>query len=125
MKPKKFSIADRIKSFSFAVTGIVKLFKREHNARIHLAAICMVVPLGWYLNLSKTEWGLLIIVMSLVVVTELLNTAIESVCDLIEPNHNINVEDAKDYAAGATLIAAIAAMLIGCILFLPKMWVTW
>lgn len=125
MKPKKFSIADRIASFSFAITGIIKLVKREHNARIHLVVICMVLPLGWYFSLNSTEWSFIAITISLVLITELLNTAIESVCDLIEPNHNINVEDAKDYAAGATLIAAIAAVIVGGIIFMPKMWNAW
>jgi len=120
MKPKKFSITDRLKSFTYAFKGIVKFFKEEHNARIHLFMICIVVPLGFYFNLNAGDWSLIIIAITLVVVTELINTSIETLCDFVEPNFNKAIGDIKDYAAGATLIAAIAATILGCIVFLPK-----
>jgi len=125
MKPKKFSINDRLKSFTYAFNGIIKFFTHEHNARIHLFAICIVMPLGWYFRLDLSEWSLIIIAIALVIITELLNTSLETLSDLVEPNFNKSIGDAKDYAAGATLVAAIVATILGGIVFIPKILNVW
>ena len=122
MKPKKFSIIDRLQSFGYAFSGLLKFFKQEHNARIHLVAICIVLPLGWYFKLNRLDWSFLLIAIALVIITELINTAVETICDLVEPNYNEAVKDTKDFAAGATLMAALVSFIIGIMVFAPKIW---
>jgi len=90
------------------------------NFRIHLVAILMVVLAGWYFHLSANEWLWIIFTIGLVLVTELLNTAIEILVDLVSPDFNIQAGRVKDVAAGAVVIAAIISVVIGSIIFIPK-----
>lgn len=90
------------------------------NFRIHLVAILMVVLAGWYFHLSPNEWLWIIFTIGLVLVTELLNTAIEILVDLVSPDFNIQAGRVKDVAAGAVVIAAIISVVIGSIIFIPK-----
>jgi diacylglycerol kinase len=82
----------------------------------------MAVALGFFLSLSMGEWIALVLCIALVLVAELLNTAIEYLCDALHPDLHPEIGRAKDVAAGAVLIAALAAMTVGAILFLPKLW---
>lgn len=117
---KKFSLIDRVKSFTPAFKGLVKLFKNEHNSWVHLLATVVVLFLGFYLNLNRTEWIILVLVVGLVFICELFNTAIERLADKVEPDFNKLIGDVKDYASAAVLIASIVAVIIGSIIFLPK-----
>lgn len=117
---KPFSIVARIKSFNYAVKGLKVFFSTQHNAWIHALAIVMVIILGFVLKVSAAEWCLLILAIALVVITEMLNTAIEFLTDLVSPNFNSHAGKIKDVAAGAVLIAAIASCVIGGFIFLPK-----
>jgi diacylglycerol kinase len=106
----------------FAVHGICTLLRTQPNARIHLVATVVVVSAGFALSVSATEWCLLVLAMGLVWTAEALNTAIEFVVDLISPEQHVLAGQAKDVAAGATLLAAIAAAIIGAIVFVPRIW---
>lgn len=117
---KSFSISNRIKSFGFAIEGIITFFRTQHNAWIHAFATVIVLALGFALNVNNTEWCLLIIAISLVFISEMLNTAIEFLTDIVSPDYNLKAKKVKDVAAGAVLISAIAAVVIGLIIFLPK-----
>lgn len=114
-----FSFKKRLLSFRFAFNGIFNLIKNEHNARIHVVALVLVILLGIILEISSSEWIAITIVSGLVVITELLNTAIERLADFVEPNWNEKIGITKDYCAGAVLISAIIAVIVGVIIFLP------
>ncbi|HXO77802.1 MAG TPA: diacylglycerol kinase family protein [Puia sp.] len=120
MEPQKFSIRSRIKSFSFALAGIRSFIIREHNARIHLVGTLAVIVVAWFLHVSFTEAAVLTIVTGLVWITELLNTCIERLADLVTRERNPHIKIIKDLAAGAVLIAAITAVIVGLFIFIPK-----
>ena len=115
-----FSLKQRIKSFSYAFQGLKTFFQTQHNAWIHLLATIVVVLLGNIVKLTYTEWCWIIIAIALVFITEMLNTAIEFLTDLVSPNFHPLAKKTKDVAAGAVLVAAIIAVILGLMVFLPK-----
>ena len=117
---KKFSIKARFKSFYFAFQGLKVFFKTQHNSWIHAIAALVVIFLGFILKVDITEWCLLVTVISMVFISELLNTAIEFLCDFVSPGIHPQIKKIKDISAAAVLIAAIAAVVVGVIIFLPK-----
>lgn len=114
-----FSLKERIKSFRYAINGIRTSLWQEHNFRIHLVAAFLVIALGFYFQVTSSEWLWLITAISLVLITEMINTALEHLVNLVEPNQNPKAGKVKDIAAGAVLIAAIGAIAIGIIIFWP------
>lgn len=116
----KFATRNRIRSFSYALNGIISLIKYEHNARIHLAAILCVVISGILLDIGPADWMFVVVAIGLVVSAELLNTAIERLADAVSPERSEKIRIVKDYAAGAVLIAAITAVVIGGLVFIPE-----
>lgn len=118
---KKFSMKSRLRSFSFAFHGLASLLKNEHNSRIHLIAAILAVATGFLLKIDIHEWIALIIVLGVVFITELLNSALESLADRVDPELNDFIRKAKDYSAAAVLISAIIALVVGCLLFIPKL----
>ena len=121
MKPKKFSLRSRFGSFKFAFEGLQFLLKNEHNSRIHLLAAIAVIILGIIVKLNHIEWSIMVIVIGLVFLVELLNSSIETLADLINPEWNEPIKRAKDYGAAAVLISAIIAMIAGVLIFIPKL----
>lgn len=119
MKTKKFSIADRLKSFVFAFEGIAAFFKKEQNAWIHLLASAVVIILAIVLKISAMEWIAICFAIGLVWVTEMINTCMEKMLDFMSTEINPQIKLIKDIAAGAVLVAAIVALVIGAIVFLP------
>ena len=114
-----FSIRARIKSFSYALNGIAQLIKGEHNAWIHLLATIVVVFLGCYFSISTSGWALLVLAISMVWLAEGMNTAIEVLANAVSTEQNPLIGKAKDIAAGAVLLSAIGAAIIGCLVFYP------
>ena len=108
------------KTFGYAFEGILTGIRKERNMRIHTAAMILVVFFGTVLGLSATEWCICLVLFGLVMALELVNTAVEAVVDLVTEERKPLAKVAKDTAAGAVLIAAIMAAVIGCIIFLPK-----
>jgi diacylglycerol kinase len=96
------------------------LLKNEHNSRIHFLAAIVAIAMGIILGLNHYEWSLLIIVIGIVFLTELLNSSLESLADLIDPEWNELIMKAKDYSAAAVLISAIVAIVVGGLIFIPK-----
>jgi len=109
-----------IKSFGYALTGISYTVKTQMNFKIHITAIIAVLFTGWYIQLNSSEWLWIILAIGLVLVAELLNTAIELLVDLVSPEFNVQAGKVKDVAAGAVLVAAVISVCIGAIIFLPK-----
>ncbi len=118
--PKPFSISDRIKSFGYALQGLKSFFKTQHNAWIHVAATVVVIVAGFVFKVSSMEWIALSFAIALVFISELFNTAIEFLCDKISPELDPKIKLVKDISAAAVLIAAIVAVVIGAIVFVPK-----
>ncbi len=115
-----FSVVKRGKSFKYALRGIVVLVRTQHNMWFHILAGVATIALGVYLAVTPLEWIALVMAISLVVITEAINTAIEFDIDLTSPEEHPFARDTKDVAAGAVLLASIAACAIGLIIFVPK-----
>ncbi len=120
MKEHKFSIKKRILSFNYAFKGIAYIYKTQHNAWIHTAVMLIAVALNIILKVSAIEWVAVIIVISMVLTAEVLNTAIELIVDFISPGFNKLAGTIKDVAAGAVLLTVFFAVIVGAIIYLPK-----
>lgn len=108
------------KSFSYAFSGIWTCIKKERNMKIHCCMALLVVAAGLILKLSVTEWGICLGFIGLVMALELVNTAVESVVDMVTQEKKALAKIAKDTAAGAVLIAAVMAAAAGLLIFVPK-----
>lgn len=120
MKNEGFTFRKRIRSFRYAFNGIRLLITREHNAWIHCFAAISVVIAGAILGLSRMEWVAVVIVIGAVLAAEAINSSIEALADLVSPEYNEAIKRTKDLAAGAVLLMAIAAAIVGLIIFIPK-----
>jgi len=110
----------RTLSFKYAFNGIYTAIKTQANIRIHLFAAAIVIFLGFYFSISTIEWFLVVISMGLVISAELFNSAIETLADHVSSEKNERVGKIKDMAAGAVLVCAMAAAIIGVLIFFPK-----
>ena len=120
MKRQNFSIRKRIRSFRYAFNGLRILFCEEHNARIHLfAAVCVLVA-GVILKISAVEWMAVVFAIGLVISLEAINSSIENLADFVSPEKHNWIKKIKDLSAAGVLVAAIAAAIVGLIVFIPK-----
>lgn len=115
MKNKKL-----INSFKCAIQGIKQAVKTERNVKIHITIMILVIIAGIVLKINTQEWIICIILFGLVISLELVNSAIEVTVDIAMPEINEKAKVAKDVAAGAVLVSAIASAIIGLIIFIPK-----
>ena len=116
---RPFLFTGRIRSFYHAIRGVLRMIHCQHNAWIHAAATLIVVCAGFFLRVSSADWCWIVLAISIVWTAEALNTAFEFLADAASPNFHPLVRDAKDVAAGAVLITAIAGVVIGVIIFWP------
>jgi diacylglycerol kinase (ATP) len=107
----------RAASFGHALRGIQAALKSELHLRFHAGATVMVIGLGFYLDLNHMEWALVALAIAAVWSAELLNTAVEALTDLVSPAYHPLAGKAKDVAAGAVLLAALGAAVVGLIVF--------
>ena len=117
---KRFSFIRRIKSANFALRGIIIFLKTTHNAWLHLFFGVLAVYMGFLLRISTVEWALVVLAIGLVLLSEAFNTAIEIDIDLTSPEYHPYARDTKDVAAGAVLLASIISVIVGLVIFLPK-----
>lgn len=110
-----------ISSFKYAFQGMFSALKTERNLKIHVTIMILVIIAGIVLKISKIEWIICIILFGLVIGVEMLNSAIETVVDIAMPDINPKAKFAKDAAAGAVLVFAIASAIIGFMIFGPKL----
>lgn len=116
----KQTINNRLRSFGYAFSGIIAFLKSEPNGRVHAVVTPLVIAAGLYVRLSLVEWCVLVLVIGLVWITEMLNTAVEKTMDHLSPERHESVKFVKDVAAGAVLISAVVAVAAGLIIFVPK-----
>jgi diacylglycerol kinase len=116
----KSEISRLHRAFKYAWEGVLFLFRNEPNARIHLALALAAAALAWWLGFSAIEWAILVITIGLVFAAEALNTAIEALTDLVSPDYHPQAKAAKDVAAAAVTIVAVAAVIMALFLYLPK-----
>ncbi|MFV0469819.1 MAG: diacylglycerol kinase family protein [Dysgonomonas sp.] len=120
MATEKFSIKKRLQSFVYAFAGLKTLFKEEHNARIHVVVAVVVIVLGLLFHISAMEWLAVLLCIALVFSLELINSAIENLADYTSPDKNDFIRRAKDMAAAAVLVSAMVSVVVGIIIFLPR-----
>lgn len=121
MKQSKFSMLKRLLSFKFAFSGIKLLFKEEHNSWVHLLFTIFAITLAFWLKISLLEWILVVFCIGFVFVAEIINAAIENICDFISPERHTMIKRIKDLSAAAVLFSAITSLIIGSLIFLPKL----
>ncbi|WP_308600364.1 diacylglycerol kinase family protein [uncultured Dysgonomonas sp.] len=119
---EKFSLKKRSKSALYALNGLRVLFLEEHNSRIHIAIVIVVVTGGFLLKISNTEWLAICILIALVFSLEIINSAIENICDYISPQWNEVIKKVKDLAAAAVFVSSVISVICGAIIFLPKLY---
>lgn len=115
-----FSIKKFFKSFGHALNGLKLVLLSEQNYRFHTVAACVAILLSFVLKISDLQFILIILCIVGVMVIEIVNTAIEKLCDYISPNHNEKIKFIKDVSAGAVLLISMASLVIAMIIFLPK-----
>jgi len=120
-RDKKFSVAERLKSFRYAFNGISDLILYGHNFRIHLVILMAVIAAGIIFRISITEWMAIVLVSALVLVSEGFNTSLEHLSDAVSAESNEKLRRAKDVAAAAVLISALAELITGLMIFVPEL----
>ena len=110
-----------IVSILFALNGIAVCLGKERNFIIQTAIAFAGVAAGFYFQISFTEWGILLLCFSMVLCLEMVNSAIEQICNFMHKDHHPAIGKIKDISAGAVLVASIFSSIIGCIIFIPKL----
>lgn len=114
-------ITGRFKSLGFAAKGAFKLITTEHSVMVQSSIAVLLTIAGFYYNISHEEWLVQTLAIGLVLGIEGLNTAVEKVADFIHPSYHEKIGFIKDIAAGAVFFAAVTAIVIGCIIYIPKL----
>lgn len=109
-----------IRSFRYAFNGIRYCFLTQPNYRIHIGMSLAAIGMGCLLKITSAEWLLVVFSIVLVLATEMFNTAIEKICDLVHPDHHPEIKIIKDVSAGAVLFSALASLIAGGVIFIPK-----
>lgn len=117
---KESFLVNRFKSVGFALRGALLLIRTEASIKIQVCIGLVMTALGFYFEISNTEWILQIFAIAMVMGIEGLNTAAEKICDFIQPDFDPKIGFIKDISAGAVMFVSIAASIIGLIIYLPK-----
>jgi diacylglycerol kinase len=112
-------MANFLRHIGYASEGILYFFKNERNGRIQAVVAILIIGAGFYFNISKTEWCIVLGSIGWIISLELVNTAIERICEMLSKEYNPMVKIIKDVAAGAVWWSAVLIALIGLIIFLP------
>ncbi len=117
---KQFKNENLYQSFYHALSGIMTIVKEERNMRIHLVAGLIVIAMGFAFGLNRSEWLWILLVVFTVWILETLNSTIEALVDLVTDSYHELAKIAKDMAAGMVLLGAILAIIVGALIFGPK-----
>lgn len=114
-------------SFGYAFAGLGYLIGTQRNAKIHITLGLLAVALGFLLGIDRGEWLALVLTITLVIAAEGVNTAVEAAVDLASPDYHPLAKIAKDVAAGTVLLTAITSLVVGMMIFLPRLldWLLW
>lgn len=115
-------ILSRVHSFEYAYHGWLYVLRTQHNAWIHCLATTLVMLMCLWLRLPLRDWAVIILAIAMVFTAEFINTAIEAVVDLASPVHHPLAKVGKDVGAGAVMVAALAAVLVGLLIMGPPLW---
>ena len=118
----KTFITSRIRAFGHAFRGWGHVLKTQQNAWIHSLIASIVIALGVWLQLSMSDWAILVLTIAIVFTAEFINTAIEAILDLASPKYHPLAKVGKDVGAGAVLVAALAAVIVGLLILGPPLW---
>ncbi|MEC3964489.1 diacylglycerol kinase family protein [Flagellimonas halotolerans] len=118
--PKESFLQNRIKSIGYALKGMFLLLRTEPSIKIQFVITLVVTAFGFYFQISNTEWILQLLAIGLVMGVEGINTAIEKICDYIQPNLDPKIGLIKDISAGAVMIVSVLASIVGLIIYVPK-----
>ena len=110
-----------IKSFQYAIRGLIKIFREEQNLRVQLTAAIFVLFLAWNFGLNRIEWSIILILIVIVILMEVVNSAVERISDVLKPRIDNYVKEIKDIMAAAVMIASILAIIVGIIIFWPHL----
>ena len=119
-RKKQKGLKKFINSFSYPIKGLRYAYKNEQNLAVDVGIALLVVILGFIFRINKYEWAILVLTIGLVISCELINTAIEAVVDLVTEEYHPLAKVAKDTSAAAVLVFALVAIVVGLIIFLPK-----
>lgn len=109
-------------SFKHAFDGLIYTFKTQPNFRIHTFFAILAISSGLFLNITSSEWSVIVFVIGLVLICEMINTSLESVIDLLTDKYHLSAKIAKDVSAGMVLISALIAVITGLLVFVPHLW---
>jgi len=123
MKNNDSFLINRIKGMGYALKGAWYLIKNEASVQVQVSIAIIVTIAGFYFQISSTEWMIQVLTIAVVLSAEGLNSAIEEIADFIHPNQHPKIGYLKDIAAGAVFFTAIAALIIACIIYLPKIFI--
>ena len=110
-----------MRSFYYAFRGLANAVRSEFNMRIHVVAAVLVAIAGFYFKIAAVEWGMIVLCICAVISLELINTAIEKLCNHVTAEIHPAIKQIKDIAAAAVLVAAAASVVVALIIFLPKL----
>ena len=117
---RRWSFKSQLWSFGYAFKGLKWMMTTQNNAWIHLMAAFVVILLSFYFHISRIEWLFIIFSIGLVFMAEMFNTVIEILTDMVSPEINEKAGKIKDIAAGAVLITAFTSIIVGGVIFVPK-----
>lgn len=110
-----------MRSFFYAFRGIASAFRSEFNMRIHVVAAIVVTAAGFYFKIAAAEWGMIVLCICSVISMELINTAVEKLCDHVTAEQHPAIKQIKDIAAAAVLVTAMGCIVVALIIFFPKL----
>lgn len=124
-KMKKLSLKYQLKSFGWAFKGLSVFFKTEVKAKIHTVALVIVILTGFYFKITLIEWCLVIFASGLVILSEIFNTILEITADTLPDKFDMKRGIIKDMSAGAVLLSSFLSVVIGLLIFIPKIIESW
>lgn len=119
MKNSNFKAENFFKSQGYARNGLKLILKNERNFKIHLSIATLVIIAGFILKISYPDWIAISLVISMVLISEAMNSSVEAVCDTISQEYKVNIKYAKDVSAGAVLLSVLVSIITGIIVFTP------
>lgn len=112
-------LKNRVNAFGYAFSGLKASFSQETHLKLHAIIAALVIGFAAFIDVSVTDWIVLLLSISLVIAFEMLNSAIEKLCDLVMPGQHPKIKYIKDVSAGAVLVACVFSVVAGLIVFLP------